>query len=243
MKKIAAVFSVSLLAVASLAAVPEIVNKEATFWLDASTLEQAAGTEIDTWADVRGEGYPSLSTYTSTKPQVIEIAEGDLAGKKAVTFFSKGTNCDMQFSARQSIKTAFFVVDLDQIQHAFLLGGAAGGGVETYPFHRGDNGTYLYEHNADLNTVNYWNFGRPVSNPKTTLVPTGYQLITWTWPRGGEVAYACSDRGIGGRIGGKRLCEVVAFSRELNMAERSMVEGYLADKWWPGEISVQRPAI
>ena len=234
MKKIAAAFSVSLLAVASLAAVPEIVNKEATFWLDASTLEQAAGTELDSWSDVRGGGYPSLSTYTSTKPQVIEIAEGDLAGKKAVTFFSKGTNCDMQFSARQSIKTAFFVVDLDQIQHAFLLGGAAGGGVETYPFHRGDNGTYLYEHNADLNTVNYWNFGRPVSNPKTTLVPTGYQLITWTWPRGGEVAYACSDRGIGGRIGGKRLCEVVAFSRELNMAERSMVEGYLAAKWWPG---------
>ena len=65
MKKIAAAFSVSLLAVASLAAVPEIVNKEATFWLDASTLEQAAGTELDSWSDVRGGGYPSLSTYTS----------------------------------------------------------------------------------------------------------------------------------------------------------------------------------
>lgn len=64
MKKIAAAFSVSLLAVASLAAVPEIVNKEATFWLDASTLEQAAGTELDSWSDVRGGGYPSLSTHT-----------------------------------------------------------------------------------------------------------------------------------------------------------------------------------
>lgn len=168
-----------------MAAAPEIVNKEATFWFDASTLEHAAGTEINTWADVRGEGYPTLTTYTDIKPQVIEIAEGDLAGKKAVTFFTRGTQCDMQFSARQSIKTAFFVVDLDQQQHAFLLGGPSGGGNETYPFHRGGNGQYRAYLPGE---VMYWNDGVKISNPDGTVIPTGYQLITWSWSTAGVVA-------------------------------------------------------
>ncbi len=223
---------VSFFAVACMAAAPEIVNKEATFWLDASTLEQAAGTEISTWADVRGEGYPTLTTYTDIKPQVIEIAEGDLAGKKAVTFFTKGTQCDMEFSSHQSVKTVFFVVDLDQQQHAFLLGGPSTvSGNVSYPFHRGGNGQYRAYLPGE---VMYWNDGVKISNPDNTVIPTGYQLITWSWSTAGIVAYACNDRNISGRIGGKRLCEVVAFSRELNMVERSVVEGYLKAKWWPG---------
>ena len=72
MKKIAAAFSVSLLAVASLAAVPEIVNKEATFWLDASTLEQAAGTELDSWSDVRG-GDIQASPHTHPRTPISSL--------------------------------------------------------------------------------------------------------------------------------------------------------------------------
>ena len=219
-----------------MAAAPALVTDEADFWFDASTLEQAAGTELDTWADVRGGNYPSLSAYTSTKPQVIEIADGALAGKKAVTFFTVGTQCDMRFPSTREVKTVFFVVDADQDQFAFLLGGPSDGEApRNYGFHRDPGGTYRYHDN--IASVAYWNDGAPIADPQRTKMPVGYQLITWSWDLSAQVAQMCSDRGIANRIGGKRLCEVVAFARSLDIAERSIVEGYLKAKWWPGSAS------
>ena len=220
--------------------VPDLVTSEALFWFDASTLEAAAGTELDSWADVRGGSYPTFTTYTTIKPQVIEIADGALAGKKAVSFGDFGTECDMKFAAFVNIKTAFFVVDLDQQQHAFLLGGPVdrGDGVtapNNYGFHRGTSGTYRYYSISPQ----YWNDGKEVANPKDTLIPTNdYQLITWKWDSFAQVQFAGSDRGFSGRVGGKRLCEVVAFSRELDIAERSRVEGYLKEKWFGGTAGI-----
>ena len=213
--------------------VPDLVTNEALFWFDASTLSAAAGTEIDSWADVRGGSYPGVTTYTATKPQVIEIADGPLAGKKAVTFFQWKTVCDMNFPSTQSIKTAFFVVDIDQQQYAFLLGGPSDGTApNNYGFHRGSNGSYRY--NYSITSVQYWNDGKAVAAPQTDLIPTGYQLITWSWASTAQVKNICSDRGIADRIGGKRLCEVVAFSRQLSDYERSEVEAYLKAKWFGG---------
>ena len=71
--------------------VPDLVTNEALFWFDASALTETTGTELDSWADVRGGSHPGVTTYTSTKPQVIEIADGVLAGKKAVSFGTVGT--------------------------------------------------------------------------------------------------------------------------------------------------------
>ena len=212
---------------------PDLVTNEALFWFDASTLSAAAGTELDSWADVRGGSYPGVTTYTATKPQVIEIADGPLAGKKAVTFFQWKTVCDMNFPSTQSIKTAFFVVDIDQQQYAFLLGGPSDGTApNNYGFHRGSNGSYRY--NYSITSVQYWNDGKAVAAPQTDLIPTGYQLITWSWASTAQVKNICSDRGIADRIGGKRLCEVVAFSRQLSDYERSEVEAYLKAKWFGG---------
>lgn len=237
MKKFLVAFAaVAAVVAAGTAEVPELVTKEAGFWFDASTLAEEAGASLDTWNDVRGEGYPSLSTYTATKPQVIRIADGALAGKKAVTFFTVGTECDMRFPSTQEIKTAFFVVDIDQEQYAFLLGGPSNGTAPyNYGFHRNSGGAYRYQYS--ITSVQYWNDGRVVAAPQTDKIPTGYQLITWGWGSSAQVLNICSDRSISGRIGGKRLCEVVAFSRELNIAERSIVEGYLKTKWWPGSVS------
>lgn len=36
------------------ATAPDFVTSEAVFWLDASTLTETAGTELNSWADVRG---------------------------------------------------------------------------------------------------------------------------------------------------------------------------------------------
>ena len=48
---------------------PGLVTSEAVFWLDASTLTETAGTEIDSWADARGGSYPGVTTYsTGTEP-------------------------------------------------------------------------------------------------------------------------------------------------------------------------------
>jgi hypothetical protein len=217
---------------------PSLVTDEALFWFDASALTETAGTDLDSWADVRGGSHPGVTTYTTTKPQVIEIADGALAGKKAVSFGTVGTACDMKFASVQEIKTAFFVVDLDQNQYAFLLGGPKDGvGVapRNYGFHRGTGGSYRY-YNLD---VQYWNDGKPVNDPSNTKIPTGYQLISWKWSsNSAQVLYMGSDREISGRIGGKRLCEVVAFSRELNIAECSRVEGYLKEKWFGGTAGI-----
>ena len=80
---------------------PGLVTNEALFWFDASALTETAGTELDSWADVRGGSHPGVTTYTTTKPQVIAIADGALAGKKAVSFGAVGTACDMKFASVQ----------------------------------------------------------------------------------------------------------------------------------------------
>ena len=209
----------------------DMITSEAVFWFDASALTAAAGTELDSWADVRGGSYPTFTTYTTIKPQVIEIASGPLAGKKAVTFFTVKTVCDMQLASEQAIKTAFFVTDIDQSGDAYLLGSGT-----NFNFARGSGGygttaSYQYSHSA-LSGTEYWNDGVKIAAPTTTVIPTGYQLITWHKSNGGSVRNMCKDRTSTTRIGGKRLCEVVAFNRSLSVEERSAVEGYLKAKWW-----------
>ena len=215
------------------ATAPDFVTNEALFWLDASALDAAAGTELDSWADVRGGSHPTVTTYTSIKPQVIEIADGALAGKKAVTFFTAGTACDMKFAANQNVKTAFFVVDIDQDMRAFLLGGVGGGDNTYYALHRGEGGTYLY---PGTSVCTYWNDGARIASPTSEKIPVGYQLVTWRFDANITpiVNRICQDRSINGRVGGKRLCEVIAFNRVLDDEERSQVEGYLKAKWYGG---------
>ena len=221
--------------VACAATAPSFVTSDAVFWLDASALTETAGTELDSWADVRGGSHPGVTTYTTIKPQVIEIADGPLTGKKAVTFFTVGTKCDMKFAANQTVRTAFFVTDIDQSADAYLLGSSG-----DYFFARGTGGnsgtagSYKFKSSV-LDGVEYWNDGVKVADPTSTLIPTGYQLITWCFNNGTKSApiiYMGQDRNIAARVGGKRLCEVVAFSRVLSDVERSKVEGYLKAKWW-----------
>ncbi len=214
------------------AALPDEILKRAAFWLDASTLTEPAGSAITTWTDPRGADYPAATSYKGVKPQVIEISSGPLAGKKAVTFFSVGTQCDMQFPMVKTIKTAFFVVDLDQAQNAFLMCNNlnSSGNDNTFVFHRGSNGSYQLA-NGYVNGCTYWNDGRVVSNPTSTVIPTGYQLITWIRPDAGKVNCLTQDRTTA-RVGGKRLCELIVFEEQLTDVQRSCVEGYLKAKWY-----------
>ncbi len=219
----------------STAAVPGLVRNEASIWLDASSLTETTGQTLDVWRDIRGASHPTATTYTSVKPQVIEIADGPLAGRKAVTFFSHGTDCDMQFAAEEKVQTAFFVVDMDLNQNSILLGGPNvpnPGSDYVFVFFRGAGGAYQYN-NTYVNGCIYWNDGRQVPSQTTTVLPTGYQLISWTHTHAGRVKHLCNDRGINpDSLGGKRLCEVITFARQLSNVERSIVEGYLKEKWF-----------
>ena len=64
-KALAAVVAASAMAAlpSQAATAPDFVTSEAVFWLDASTLSETVGTELNSWADVRGGSYPGVTTY------------------------------------------------------------------------------------------------------------------------------------------------------------------------------------
>ena len=230
------------------ATAPSFVTDEAVFWLDASTLSQLPGQEVTSWPDVRGAGYPVATSCATVVPKMISTsgARGTITGKKAVTFFAAKTQCDMNFTTDYNVKAAFFVVDIDATQDAFLLGGpnTATQGGHNYAFHRsGANYKYGY-----APACTYWNDGVQVENPGDTAIPTDYQLISYRYDAtgaGAAVQQLTRDRNQTDRVGGKRLCEVITFSRVLTDDERVAVEDYLRAKWfeeswsWSEGVSVE----
>ena len=231
---LAATICAAMSALAGVSA-PSFVTEEAVFWLDASTLSQLPGQEVTSWPDVRGEGYPSATSCASVVPKMTSTSgtQGTISGKKAVTFFTVGTQCDMNFTTDYNVKAAFFVVDIDATQDAFLLGGPAKAtnGGHNYAFHRnGANYKYGY-----APACTYWNDGVQVADPGSTAIPTGYQLISYRYDAngaGGAVQQLTRDRDQSTRVGGRRLCEVITFSRVLTDDERVAVENYLRTKWF-----------
>ena len=212
---------------------PAVVLEKATFWVDASQL--TVGTELTSWPDARGGSYPVASSYTSVKPKVISVAAGPLAGKPAVDFHPIGTPCDMGFDM-QYVRTVFLVVDIDRSPDAFWLACHTDSSSNSYYLHRGNNGAYQLS-NANVNGCAYYNDGYQVLSPTSTIVPTGYQLVTWSKSAEGRIDGFTNDRNISGRIGGKRLCEAILFRDQLSLVQQARVEAYLRAKWF-GEAAM-----
>ena len=187
---------------------PQFVKDEAVFWLDASSLTQLPGEDVTIWPDVRGGAYPTATSCSDVIPKLIATSDerGTMSGKKAVTFFTTGTQCDMNFPTDYNVKSVFFVVDIDPKHEAFLLGGPqnATKGGHTYGFHRnGANYKYVY-----TPSCTYWNDGIKVENPQDTAIPTGYQLISYRYDENGAgvaVQQLTRDRDQSSRVGGRRL--------------------------------------
>ena len=214
------------------ATVPDFVTNEAVFWLDASTLSQLPGQEVTSWSDVRGEGHPVASTAPNrVNPKMTAIASGSLAGKVAVDFGSLGSNKDMAFgSVLENVMMIFFVMDIDNAKYACLIGGGKG----SQRFCRELQASYAAKI-AQTSSYSIWTNGEKVANPLNTATPSGYNLITYRYDGTSGfpcVRYLASDRNIDGRVGGKRLCEVIGFTRVLSDSERVAVEGYLRAKWF-----------
>jgi hypothetical protein len=224
---------------------PQFVQNEAVFWLDASTLTQLPGQGVDTWSDVRGEGYPVATTSRGVNPVMTSASQSSrAAGKPAVDFGPIGNNCDMKFAETQrNVVTVFFVMEIDQVKCACLLGGPDGGAqrfcresANSYASGKGQTGNY-----------SIWTNGEQVADPLTTPPPSKYNLIVYRCDDASNlptVKFLASDRDINGRHGGKRLCEVIALPRVLTDEERLCVEEYLRKKWfeeawsWADKLSV-----
>ena len=233
---VAAAICVATVPSPSLAATaPDFVTNEAVFWLDASTLSQLPGQEVTSWPDVRGEGHPVASTAPNrVNPTMTAIASGSLAGKVAVDFGSLGSNKDMAFDAAlENVKMIFFVMDIDNAKYACLIGGG-GSGSSSQRFCREKQAAYA-ANSGQTSSYSIWTNGEKVANPLNTATPSGYNLITYRYDGTSGfpcVGYLASDRNINGRVGGKRLCEVIGFTRVLSDSERVAVEGYLRAKWF-----------
>ena len=104
------------------ATAPDLVTNEALFWLDASALDAAAGTELDSWADARGGSYPTVTTYTSVKPQVIEIAAALFAANEAARAAMESRSDER--SSRAEEKAAGTTPELRKAVAALLVAAA-----------------------------------------------------------------------------------------------------------------------
>jgi hypothetical protein len=134
----------------------------------------------------------------------------------------------MEFSRVSTIRTVFWVVDINPVSAMFLLGDTV-----TYHFHRNDTTAAYWGGNTSGNVRDgsTYNNGVRVATPTTTLIPTGYQMISLTTLGNVQANAFCSDRNYANRFGGQRIAEVLIYDRVLNDAERKAVEAYLRKKW------------
>jgi hypothetical protein len=220
------------------ATAPDFVTSEAVFWFDASTLSQIPGEEVASWPDVRGEGFLVASTAPNrNNPMVASIASGSLAGKKVVDFGNLGSDRDMKFDAAM-VKSVCLVMEIDNAKYASLLGGAwINNNYSDQRFCREKQAAFA-ANSGQTGSYSIWTNGVQVADPLNTATPSGYNVISYRYDDTSKfpsVGYLASDRNINGRVGGKRLCEVIAFSRVLTDEERVAVEYYLHAKWFEEE--------
>ena len=200
--------------------VADILNA-AYLWLDASALSGEAGTEVASWAS-RNAGGKTAST-TGTKPT---IAAEQLDGKNVVDFGDPGSGKDLTFDRSSSIRTVFMVADVAQNANVFLLGDTG----SAFNFHRGTDASY-FSNNTDKFLSGTFRNGVKVEAPRSTLIPTGFGLITLVANSDATANSIGNDRNISGRNGGKKIAELIIFNKTLTDVERRQVEDYLMEKW------------
>ena len=194
----------------------------AYLWLDASALSGEAGTEVASWAS-RNAGGKTAST-TGTKPT---IAATQLDGKNVVDFGDPGSGKDLTFDRSSSIRTVFMVADVAQDARVFLLGDTG----SVYNFHRGTGKQYLYDYGTDAFLSGIYRNGVKVDAPRSTVIPTGFGLITMVANSDVTANSIGQDRNISDRNGGKKIAELIIFNKTLTDVERRQVEDYLMEKW------------
>jgi autotransporter-associated beta strand protein len=212
---------------------------QSVFWVDASddasftynttTNEDLTVTtnSVETWSDKLSRN-TATAVATNANRIVKPARTGSKNGLPTVDFGPQGNGASMDFTRVSTIRTVFWVVDINPASAMFLLGDTG-----TWHFHRNDTTAAYWGGNTSGNVRDgsTYNNGVRVTTPTTTLIPTGYQMISLTTLGTVQANALCRDRDIAGRNGGQRIAEILIYDRVLTEAERKIVEAYLRKKW------------
>jgi hypothetical protein len=212
---------------------------QSVFWVDAAddtSFTYNTTTNIDltvttnsveTWKDKLSRN-TATAVATNANRIVKPARTGSKNGLPTVDFGPQGNGASMDFTRVSTIRTVFWVVDINPASAMFLLGDTG-----TWHFHRNDTTAAYWGGNTSGNVRDgsTYNNGVRVTTPTTTLIPTGYQMISLTTLGTVQANALCRDRDIAGRNGGQRIAEILIYDRVLTEAERKIVEAYLRKKW------------
>lgn len=220
-----------LLAMSALAAepVPEIVSREAIFWLDAAdeaTISRDGSGAVSTWRSKAGDG--RVATSTAARP----LYDTTTYGFPVVDFGAPGSGKDFRYPRIEGIRTVFLVAKVAKGEYQAWLGNI-GTAPDPYPppyFVRNQYRGYLYGDSAAANRV--WHGHDEVLSPVQEEVPTDSFIVLCLGTKAPGVSDSLTnDRLLVNRNGGRQQAELILFNRDLSDAERRRVTDYLTRKW------------
>ncbi|MEI6646860.1 MAG: hypothetical protein WCP12_12565, partial [bacterium] len=213
-----------------IAAVPEVVTKTASFWLDADNAASMVmkNDKVSEWRDARFDGQ-SFAKKATINGQAQLMKDNALGSKpyvwlKAGNFFS--------FVDETKIRAVFWVIRADA-HNAFLLG-RIGGYAGYYDFHRNINSgngelwDRTYAANGIRNGVTYFN-GTQIDGTEHEL-DKNFNLISVVASAPLAANTLAADRSAA-HSGNIRVAELILFDTVPTTEQRLQVEKYLASKW------------
>lgn len=209
--------------------VPEIVTREALFWLDAADASTVtcdpAGT-LKAWRSKAG------ATRVAKAAGVAPVYDTTTYGIPVVDCGVVGSGKDLRYPAVTGIRTVFEVVRMAKGAHMPWLGNI-GTTPSPYPppyFVRGKDANYLYERNAGASRV--WNGLTEIKHPVYETVPDDtFLIVCLMGANPGASDSLGNGRNLEGRNGGRQQAELIVFNRQLSDDERGRVTNYLTKKW------------
>lgn len=217
------------LGVSAAEVVPEVVAKEAIFWLDAadaSTISLDASGVVTAWSSKAGDR--RVATATAERPAY----DTTTYGIPVVDFGAPGSGKDFRYSPITGIRTVFLVAKVAKGEYQAWLGNI-GTAPDPYPppyFVRNLSRGYLYTDSAAANRV--WYGQDEVLATTQEEVPTDTFIVLCLGTKAPGVSDSLTnDRLLKNRNGGRQMSELILFNRDLTDAERIGVTDYLTRKW------------
>ena len=212
------------------AAVPDIVTKTASFWLDADCVASMVmkNDNVSEWRDARFDGQ-TFSKKATIKGQA-QLMKDNLLGNKPYVSMSVGNY--FSFADETKIRAVFWVIRADE-PNAFLLG-RIGGYAGFYDFHRNNNSgngelwDRTYAANGIRNGTTYFN-GTQIDGTEHAL-DKNFNLISVVASEPLAANTLAADRAAA-RSGNIRVAELILFDTVPTDEQRIEIEKYLATKW------------
>jgi hypothetical protein len=218
---------VALLALDARAAGPLGIN-DCVLWLDAAQITGLSdGAQVSTWTDMSGAGNNATrdSGSTASYPQ---YKPNQLNGKPVVRFSTDGKSW-FNFNNMTDIRTVFWVLKENGAGIHFLLGDDDkldfARGNEAQIWHFGDGAANIRNGTTKL-------MGSVV-NGTSTLLGSGYRLVSLVTAGNVEASRICQDRGLVhlGRSWDGDIAEIIIYNRALTTDEENQVGYYLKQKY------------